>query len=61
MIRRLLTAADVFIALVGAELVLHRARRAEPDRLRARVAELERRVATFRHNPGQPGERRESI
>jgi hypothetical protein len=46
MIRRLLVAADVFFALVRTELVLHRARRAEPDRLRARVDELERRLAT---------------
>jgi hypothetical protein len=57
MIRRLLLAADIFLALLHAELLLHRARR---DRLRARVAELERRAATFRHNPGVPGEKRES-
>jgi hypothetical protein len=42
MIRRLLLAADIFLALLHAELLLHRARR---DRLRARVDELERRVA----------------
>jgi hypothetical protein len=43
-IRRLLTAADVFLTLLCAELLLHRARR---DRLRARVDELERRVAAL--------------
>jgi hypothetical protein len=42
MIRRFLLAADILLALVHTELLLHRARR---DRLRARVDELERRVA----------------
>jgi hypothetical protein len=42
MIRRLLTAADIFLTLVHVELLLHRARR---DRLRARVDDLERRLA----------------
>jgi hypothetical protein len=44
MIRRLLTAADVFLTLLHVELLLHRARR---DRLHARVDELERRVAAL--------------
>lgn len=54
MIRRLLTAADIFLALLHVELVLHRARRAEPERLRARVAELERRVAEVMARTARP-------
>jgi hypothetical protein len=62
-IRRLLTAADILLTLLHVELLLHRARRAEPARLRARVEELERRVAemTARRHAGLTPEKLDGL